>query len=645
VLETLNRLAGNDERYRLLIDSITDYAIYMLDPGGHVVSWNPGAERFKGYTEEEILGRHFSTFYIPQDREQDRPGIALRTATEQGRFEGEGWREKKDGSRFWAHVVIDTIRDKKGNLVGFAKITRDLTERKKAEELLRQSEQQFRLLVQGVTDYAIYMMDPGGHVSSWNAGAERIKGYKPEEIIGQHFSRFFRRKDREAGLPDKAIKCAMEEGRYESEGWRIRKDGTRFWANAVVDAIHDEAGKLVGFAKITRDITEKRVAEQNLVEAREELFQAQKMETVGQLTGGMAHDFNNLLMAIQGSLDLLNKRIPFSRDTAPLIANALQATQRGASLTQRMLAFSRKQELKFDSVDVIELIKGMTDLLQRSLGPTIIVETQFPAKLPPVRSDANQLASAILNLALNARDAMPRGGFLTIGARICAGDRTTHPDLKAAQYVCLWVQDEGEGMDEETLVHAVTPFFTTKGVGKGTGLGLPMVQGLMAQSQGKLALRSKKDEGTIAELWLPVTDAVTTEIEEEAENATSRPSEQLSVLAVDDDPLVLMNTVLMLEDLGHDVKQANSANEALQLLSEDSFDLLITDYAMPRMTGGELAAIVAEKWPGIRVVLATGYAELPSGSTLSCERLSKPFTQLQLEQATRQAMAAPRREP
>jgi PAS domain S-box-containing protein len=645
VLETLNRLAGNDERYRLLIDSITDYAIYMLDPGGHVVSWNPGAERFKGYTEEEILGRHFSTFYIPQDREQDRPGIALRTATEQGRFEGEGWREKKDGSRFWAHVVIDTIRDKKGNLVGFAKITRDLTQRKKAEELLRQSEQQFRLLVQGVTDYAIYMMDPGGHVSSWNAGAERIKGYKPEEIIGQHFSRFFRRKDREAGLPDKAIKCAMEEGRYESEGWRIRKDGTRFWANAVVDAIHDEAGKLVGFAKITRDITEKRVAEQNLVEAREELFQAQKMETVGQLTGGMAHDFNNLLMAIQGSLDLLNKRIPFSRDTAPLIANALQATQRGASLTQRMLAFSRKQELKFDSVDVIELIKGMTDLLQRSLGPTIIVETQFPTKLPPVRSDANQLASAILNLALNARDAMPRGGFLTIGARICAGDRTTHPDLKAAQYVCLWVQDEGEGMDEETLVHAVTPFFTTKGVGKGTGLGLPMVQGLMAQSQGKLALRSKKDEGTIAELWLPVTDAITIEIEEETENATSRPSEQLSVLAVDDDPLVLMNTVLMLEDLGHDVKQANSANEALQLLSEDSFDLLITDYAMPRMTGGELAAIVAEKWPGIRVVLATGYAELPSGSTLSCERLSKPFTQLQLEQATRQAMAAPRREP
>jgi PAS domain S-box-containing protein len=639
VLETPKRVAGNDDRYRLLIDSITDYAIYMLDPDGRIVSWNAGAERFKGYTEQEILGKHFSMFYISDDLKQDRPGIALRTAAAHGRYEGEGWRQRKDGSRFWAHVVIDTIRDKTGELLGFAKITRDLSERKTAEELLRQSEQQFRLLVQGVTDYAIYMMDPEGHVSSWNAGAERIKGYRPEEIIGQHFSRFFRHKDREAGLPDRALKCAAEDGRYESEGWRIRKDGTRFWANAVVDAIHDDTGKLIGFAKITRDITDKRTAEQELLLAREELFQAQKMETVGQLTGGMAHDFNNLLMAIQGSLELLKKRIPFSRDTAPLIANALQATQRGASLTQRMLAFSRKQELKFESVDVIELVKGMTDLLQRSLGPTIIVETQFPERLPLVRSDSNQLASAILNLALNARDAMLKGGFLTIGARTFSGSRTKHTDLKETQYVCLWIQDAGEGMDEQTLANAVTPFFTTKGVGKGTGLGLPMVQGLMAQSQGKLVLKSKRGQGTIAELWLPVTDTDTAEITEDAPGAMSSPKQRLTVLAVDDDPLVLMNTVLMLEDLGHDVKQADSASEALQILSTDRFDLLITDYAMPRMTGGELASIVAEKWPETRIILATGYADLPSGSTLSCERLSKPFTQLQLEQITRQAMA------
>ena len=306
-----------------------------------------------------------------------------------------------------------------------------------------------------------------------------------------------------------------------------------------------------------------------------------------------------------------------------------------------MLAFSRKQELKFESVDVIELIKGMTDLLQRSIGPTIIVQTQFPARLPPVRSDPNQLASAILNLALNSRDAMAKGGFLTIGARAFSGNRTAHADLKAAQYICLWVRDEGEGMDEDTLAKAATPFFTTKGVGKGTGLGLPMVQGLMAQSQGKLVLKSKIGEGTIAELWLPVTAEATAAGTMQDVPIASLPKQRLSVLAVDDDPLVLTNTVLMLEDLGHDVKQADSASEALQMLSADSFDLLITDYAMPRMTGGELAAIVAEKWPATRIVLASGYADLPSGSTLSCERLSKPFTQLQLEQITRQTMGDP----
>lgn len=639
MLETPKNVVGLEEKYRLLVESIVDYAICMLDPGGHVVSWNTGAERLKGYTEEEILGKHFSAFHIPEDRAQNLADMALATAAEQGRFESEGWRQKKDGSRFWAHVIIDTIRDRKGKLLGFAKITHDLSERKAAEEQLRRSEQQFRLLVQGVTDYAIYMMDPQGHVSSWNAGAERIKGYKPEEIIGEHYSRFFRRKDREAGLPEKALRCAAQEGRYESEGWRVRKDGTRFWANAIIDAIHDDTGKLIGFAKITRDITEKRAAEKELMEAREELFQAQKMETVGQLTGGMAHDFNNLLMAIQGSLELLRKRLPFSRDTAPLIANALQATQRGASLTQRMLAFSRKQELKFESVDVMELVKGMTDLLQRSLGPTIIIETQFPVALPPVRTDSNQLASALLNLALNARDAMPKGGFLTIGARAYCGDDVPHPDLKGTQYVCLWVRDEGEGMDEETLANAATPFFTTKGVGKGTGLGLPMVQGLMAQSHGKLVLKSRKDHGTTAELWLPVTDAVASVLVEEAHMSTPAPTKRLSVLAVDDDPLVLTNTVLMLEDLGHEVKEAHSATEALQLLSENRFDLLITDYAMPRMSGSELATIVAEKWPGIRVVLATGYADLPPGSSLSGERLSKPFTQIQLEEVTQRAVA------
>jgi PAS domain S-box-containing protein len=265
-----------DERYRVLVDAISDYAIYMLDVGGHVSSWNSGANRFKGYTEQEILGEHFSRFYTPEDQEAGKPAKALATAAEDGRFESEGWRVRKDGKRFWAHVVIDAIRDSGGQLVGFAKITRDLSERRIAEETLKKSERQFRLLIQGVTDYAIYMLNTDGTVASWNDGARRIKGYAPEEIIGQHFSRFYSDEDRAAALPEQALEIAAREGRFEREGWRVRKGGTRFFANVIIDAIHDDDGSLVGYAKITKDITEKRSAGQALERAQLELFQAQR---------------------------------------------------------------------------------------------------------------------------------------------------------------------------------------------------------------------------------------------------------------------------------------------------------------------------------------------------------------------------------
>lgn len=309
IAEVTDGLVGTlDGRYRTLVDAIVDYAIYMLDPDGRVISWNTGASRFKGYTEREILGEHFSRFYTDEDRASGLPKRALATAAREGRFEAEGWRVRKDGERFWAHVIIDAIRDKDGELVGYAKITRDLTERRAAEQVLRRSEEQFRLLVQGVTDYAIYMLTPNGEVSSWNPGARRIKGYEPQEIIGQHFSRFYTDEDRVAGLPVKALAIASTEGRFENEGWRIRKDGSRFWASVIIDAIRDDSGELLGFAKVTRDVTEKREAEEALQLAQRELFQAQKMEAVGQLTGGIAHDFNNLLMAVLGSLEIAKKR-------------------------------------------------------------------------------------------------------------------------------------------------------------------------------------------------------------------------------------------------------------------------------------------------------------------------------------------------
>jgi PAS domain S-box-containing protein len=629
----------DDSRYRMLIEAVTDYAIYMLDPQGLISSWNPGARRFKGYEESEILGEHFSRFYTEADREAGLPRRALETATREGKFEGEGWRCRKDGTRFWAYVVIDPIRDASGNLLGFVKITRDLTERRLAEEALRKSEEQFRLLVQGVTDYAIYMMTPAGQVSSWNAGAERIKGYRPEEIIGKHFSQFYTEEDRQAGIPQIALETAARDGRFEKEGWRIRKDGSKFVAHVVIDAIRAPDGKLLGFAKITRDITERRAAERALQTAREALFQSQKMDAIGQLTGGVAHDFNNLLMAVLGSLELLRKRLPSDPKMMRLVDNAMQGAQRGAALTQRMLAFARRQELKPAVIDVAELVHGMTDLLHSSLGATVQIETDFPAGLNKVLADPNQLELAILNLAVNARDAMPRGGAIQIAARDM--NVVAAPDLKTGRYVCLSLTDEGCGMDETALSRALEPFFTTKGVGKGTGLGLSMVHGMIDQSGGKLVLKSRKNEGTTVELWLPVAAPGSGLVPDQADSGALDGREgPLVILAVDDDPLVLLNTAAMLEDLGHTVLEATSGKDALDIIRrKGGIDLMITDQAMPLMTGSELAVAIRAEKPDLPIILATGYAELPPDADGGLPRLSKPFRQHQLADAIAKIVA------
>jgi PAS domain S-box-containing protein len=629
----------DDRRYRLLVEAITDYAIYMLDPQGRIASWNHGARRFKGYEAEEIIGEHFSRFYSKADQLAGLPSRALRTAAHKGKFEGEGWRIRKDGSRFWAHVVIDPIHDDAGNLVGYVKITRDLTERKRAEEDLKRSEEQFRILVQGVTDYAIYMLDPQGYVTNWNSGAERLKGYRPEEIVGQHYSQFYTEEDRSAGLPATNLEIATKAGKLESEGWRIRKDGSRFWASVVIDPIRNEMGELIGFAKVTRDVTEKRDVQLALEQAREALFQSQKLEALGQLTGGVAHDFNNILMAIQSGLELVRKNLKSDPKSAALIDNALLAIQRSATLTQRMLMFARRQKLSPETVDIQTLVRDMTELLQRSLTPTIRIETQFPLALPLVLVDPNQLESAILNLVINARDAMPHGGKIVIAARTENHER-----------VCLSVIDTGEGMDEETLKRAVEPFFTTKGIGKGTGLGLSMVQGFAAESGGRLAIKSKKGAGTTAEIILPVAQRQA----EPAASAPEQPEEtpqqlgRLVVLAVDDDPLVLLNTEAMLEDLGHKVLSATSGSDALALLADgERVDVVVTDQAMPNMTGLQLAQVIQEEWPTVPVIVATGYAELPAGWEGTVTKISKPYLQGELAKALNDVFAhkAPQTRP
>ncbi len=503
--------------------------------------------------------------------------------------------------------------------------------------------EQFRRLVEGVTDYAIYMLDPEGLVASWNAGAERIKGYRPDEIIGRSFATFYTEADRLNGEPQRALVIARTEGRFEKEALRVRKDGTQFWAHVIIDAIREPDGQLVGFAKITRDITERVNAQRELERAREELFQSQKMEAIGQLTGGVAHDFNTLLMAVLGSLELLRKRLSTNDPRLlQLLNNAERGAERGRALTQRMLAFARRQELQLRAVDLSALLSGMRDMVGRSLGPLVEVSIVAPAGLPLARTDANQLETAILNLVVNARDAMPEGGAITMSAAEATPPRELA--LPPARYIRLSVADTGSGMDDATLGRAAEPFFTTKGIGKGTGLGLSMVHGLAEQSGGRLSLASRPGEGTTVVLWLPVAGSegnVTAAQAPTPATPARAEARTLVILAVDDDPLVLMNTTAMLEDLGHTVIDAMSGTEALgKLDGAGKVDLVITDHAMPSMTGSQLAQQIRARWPALPVVLATGYAELPPGGNEALPRLSKPFSQAELAKIVETSVAA-----
>jgi PAS domain S-box-containing protein len=493
---------------------------------------------------------------------------------------------------------------------------------------LQESERSFELLVDSVTDYALYMLDPVGRVVSWNSGAQRIKGYEAHEIIGRHFEAFYSEADRAAGIPARGLITAAREGRLETEGWRVRKDGTRFWANVIIDAIRTD-GNLIGFAKITRDITERRAAESRL-------RQAQKMEAVGQFTGGAAHDFNNLLMAVLGNLEILRKRLPDDPRLLTLLDNAVLGAKRGSSLTQRMLAFARRQELKQETVDLADLVNNMLELLERSLGSTIHLETHFPREGLRVRADVNQLETALLNLALNGRDAMPAGGTISISGREHSIDGPHPTNLPPGRYACLSVSDTGHGMDEATLGRATEPFFTTKGVGKGTGLGLSMVDGLTGQSGGKLMISSTPGRGTTIDLWLPIsTDAAAAGEHKPAHDGRALESKrQLYVLAVDDDSLVLANVTAMLEDLGHRVISVPSGAKAIEAIaSAADIDVLITDQVMPVMTGIQLIEELRSRRPGLPVILATGFAELPEGLDATIQRLSKPFTQRALAKA------------
>ena len=601
--------SSTSSKFELLVQSVTDYAIYMLDTEGRVTSWNAGARRFKGYEADEIIGEHFSRFYTPEEREQGVPRIALETAEREGRFEIEGWRVRKDGSRFWANVVIDPIRDPAGALLGFAKVTRDLTDRRAAEVELRASEERFRLLVQSVTDYAIYMLDSEGRVSSWNAGAERFKGYSADEIMGEHFSRFYTDEDLEAGIPRIALETARRDGRFEAEGWRKRKDGSRFWASVIIDPVHNEEGELLGFAKVTRDLSEKRAIE-------EQLRQSQKMEAVGQLTGGLAHDFNNLLTGIGGSLEMMQMRITQGRtaDVDRYLAAAQGAVKRAAGLTHRLLAFSRRQTLDPKPTTANRLLRDLEELVRRTVGPAVQVEVVEASGLWPTLVDPNQLENAVLNLCINAKDAMPDGGRLTIEtANKWIDERAARShDLPVGQYVSICVTDTGTGMTPDVVAKAFDPFFTTKPIGEGTGLGLSMIYGFARQSGGQVRIYSEPGQGTTMCLYLPRHTGDGGDEEDVDQPIELAPQgEGEVVLVVDDDPTIRMLVREVLEDGGYAVLEAADGRSGLRVLDSNArIDLLITDVGLPGgLNGRQVADAARVSRPKLRVLFITGYAE------------------------------------
>jgi PAS domain S-box-containing protein len=611
------------ERFRHFIVSVTDYAIYMLSPEGIVASWNAGAQRFKGYLPEEIIGRHFSTFYTAEDQARGLPAHALELALTSGKFEDEGWRVRKDGTRFWASVVLDPIRDAEGKLLGFTKITRDITERRATQEQLHASEERFRLLVQGVTDYAIYMLSPEGLVSNWNEGARRIKGYEAEEVVGRSFSMFYTPEDVEVNAPRKALEAAVREGRFEKEGWRMRKDGTRFWAHVVIDPIIDPKGELLGFAKVTRDITERRVAAEQLERTREALFQSQKMEAIGKLTGGVAHDFNNLLNVVMNGLELLR----LSQDPAiqrKTIDTMERAAQRGASLTQQLLAFARQQPLRPESHDVCRIVRSFEAVLRRALPSAMRLQLRLADNLPSALIDPTQFEAALLNLVVNARDALPDDGLIMVDTTSVRLSEAEVEALPAGDYIRVTITDNGVGMPPETLARAIDPFFTTKEVGKGTGLGLSQVYGLMQQSQGALSIESHVGQGTSVTLYFP---ALERKRDEPGANHETRAEK---VLLVDDQPDVLETAIGLFSHLGYEVLSANNGVQALDTLRDNpDIAILFSDVVMPGMSGVELGRITRREFPSMKVVLASGYMksslqdQMPDVS--SFDLIAKPY--------------------
>ena len=512
-------------------------------------------------------------------------------------------------------------------------LSNQIRERNGALERLRVTEERHRLLVESVAHFAIVVLDRQGYVTNWSLGIQRVSGYTTQEIVGRHFSIFYLPEDRECGLPTRALEIAAREGRYEIEAWHVRQDGSRFWANIVIHPITDEEGQFAGFSNVMRDITAKREQEEELQRVRAALVQSQKMEAVGQLTGGIAHDFNNLLTVVLGNIELIDDCGELDKERIRRLAGgARRAAERGAALTERLLAFSRRQTLRPQATDVNKLVNGTSELLRNTLGEGIAIKTTLATGLWRAFVDPNQLENALINLSVNGRDAMPSGGTLTIETSNAYLDKdyaAAHPEVVAGQYVMLAVSDTGAGMSAETVTRAFEPFFTTKPVGQGTGLGLSQVYGFVGQSNGHITLCSELGAGTIVNIYLPrLVGAEETAVREPvAEMAPIHGT----LLVVEDDGDVREYVVTALTRLGYRVLEAGEASAALSIIERHpEVILLLTDVGLPGLNGRQLAEEVSRRCPEIKVLFISGYARhaIVHNGVLDngVEILPKPFT-------------------
>ena len=585
--------------YRRLVEQAKEYALFVLDPGGRIMTWNLGAQRLKGYAEEEIVGQHFSVFYPPDAVARGWPAHELKVAAREGRFEDEGWRVRKDGSRFWANVVITALRDDNGRLLGFSKLTRDLSERRRHEEALLQSEERFRLLVDGVVDYAIFMLDADGIVTSWNAGAQRIKGYAREEIIGSHFSRFYTDHDVDAGKPWEELALARREGRAQDEGWRVKKDGSTFWARVVITALYDPQGNLRGFAKVTQDLTQSRHIQDLEKAAR----------NVHEFIAVLTHELRNPLAPIRSAVQVLARGEPLS----PAQEAMRQTIDRQSAQLSRIVE---------DMVDIVRINQGKLSMASEPVNLASVVHRALEAAaplieaarhrvtldLPPedlvVAGDVDRLTQLLTNLLRNAARYTPDEGGIEVRAR------------RDAAAALVAVRDTGRGiaadMHERIFDMFVQGREPLERIDGGLGVGLALARRIAEAHGGTLTVSSEGEgKGSEFTLRMPLAEPARNPVINASGPGREPPRQARRVLVVDDNVDAGRTLGELLNTLGHETRVVHDGPSALAIAEAFRPDVVLLDIGMPGMDGYEVARRLSALREGRRprIIAVTGWGQ------------------------------------